>query len=92
MPIPDLHSLMLPIMKIATDGAEHTARELRQRIEERLGLTEEERKELLPRRALLFHRSPDKTEISMPIPEELAHQNIDAPSQSNPLLRETSGE
>jgi restriction system protein len=39
---------MLPIMKIAEDGNEHTARELRQRIGEQLGLTEEERKELLP--------------------------------------------
>jgi hypothetical protein len=28
MPIPDFQSLMLPIMKIAQDGAEHTAREL----------------------------------------------------------------
>ena len=32
MPIPDFQSLMLPIMKIAQDGAEHTARELRQLI------------------------------------------------------------
>ena len=48
MPIPDFQSLMLPIMKVAQDGAEHTARELRQRIGEQLGLTEEERKELLP--------------------------------------------
>jgi len=39
---------MVPIMKIAQDGEEHTARELRQRIGEQLGLTEEERKELLP--------------------------------------------
>jgi restriction system protein len=48
MAIPDFQSLMLPIMRIAADGAEHTARELRQRIGEQLGLTEEERKELLP--------------------------------------------
>ena len=39
---------MLPIMKIAQEGEEHTAREVRQRIGEQLGLTEEERKELLP--------------------------------------------
>ena len=37
---------MLPIMKVAQDGAEHTARELRQRLAEQLGITEEERKEL----------------------------------------------
>jgi len=48
MPIPDFQSLMLPIMKIAADGAEHRGHELRQRIGEELGLTEEERKELLP--------------------------------------------
>jgi hypothetical protein len=39
MPIPDFQSLMLLIMKIAGDGTEHTARELRQRIGEQLGLT-----------------------------------------------------
>jgi len=48
MPIPDFQSLMLPIMKIAGDGAEHRGHELRQRIGEQLGLTEEERKQLLP--------------------------------------------
>jgi restriction system protein len=48
MPIADFQSLMLPIMKIAGDGAEHRGHELRQRIGEQLGLTEEERKQLLP--------------------------------------------
>src|SRR5436190_66562 len=48
MPIPDFQSLMLPIMKIAQDGEEHRGHELRQRIGEQLGLTDEERKELLP--------------------------------------------
>ncbi len=48
MAIPDFQSLMLPIMKVAEDGAEHTARELRQRIGDDLGLTDAERKELLP--------------------------------------------
>jgi restriction system protein len=48
MPIPDFQSLMLPIMKIAADGEEHTARELRQRIGDQLGLSEQERKQLLP--------------------------------------------
>jgi restriction system protein len=48
MPIPDFQSLMLPIMKIAQDGEEHTARERRQRIGDDLGLTDAERKELLP--------------------------------------------
>ncbi len=35
-------------MKVAQDGEEHTARELRQRIGDDLGLTDAERKELLP--------------------------------------------
>jgi restriction system protein len=48
MPIPDFQSLMLPIMKIGEDGEEHRGHELRQRIGEQLGLTDEERKELLP--------------------------------------------
>src|SRR6185503_20547330 len=48
IPIPDFQSLMLPIMKIAADREEHTARELRQRIGDDLGLTDTERKELLP--------------------------------------------
>jgi restriction system protein len=48
MPIPDFQFLMLSIMKVAQDGAEHTARELRQRIGDDLGLTDAERKELLP--------------------------------------------
>jgi len=38
MPILDFQSLMLPIMKIAQDGEEHTARELRQPIGEQLML------------------------------------------------------
>jgi restriction system protein len=39
---------MLPIMKIAQDGEEHTMREVRQRIGDELGLSDAERKELLP--------------------------------------------
>src|SRR5438045_4695109 len=48
MPIPDFQSLMLPILRIAEDGDEHTAREIRQRIGDERGLTEAERKQLLP--------------------------------------------
>src|SRR4026207_1096102 len=48
MAIPDFQSLMLPIMKIAQDGAEHTARELRAQIAKNLGLSDDELKELLP--------------------------------------------
>jgi restriction system protein len=48
MEIPDFQSLMLPIMKIAQDGEEHTMREVRQRIGDELGLSDAERKQLLP--------------------------------------------
>jgi restriction system protein len=48
MPIPDFQSLMLPIMKSAADGADHTARKLREQLAQELGLSEQERKELLP--------------------------------------------
>src|SRR6266550_3513272 len=48
MPIPDFQSLMLPIMKVAQDGAEHTARELREKLAHELGLSDEERQQLLP--------------------------------------------
>lgn len=48
MPIPDFQSLMLPIMKVAADNAEHSNRELRQKIAAEFGLSEEERKKLLP--------------------------------------------
>jgi len=41
MPIPDFQSLMLPIMKIAEDSEEHRDHELRQRIGEQLGLTDD---------------------------------------------------
>jgi restriction system protein len=48
MSIPDYQTLMLPLMKIASDGKEHTKREALNQLAEQFGLTEEERKELLP--------------------------------------------
>ncbi len=48
MAIPDYQSLMLPLLKIAADGKEHTKREVLNRLADRFGLTEDERKELLP--------------------------------------------
>jgi restriction system protein len=49
---------MLPIMKVAADGKEHSNRELRQKIGDELGLSAEERKELLPsgRQAVFTNR------------------------------------
>src|ERR1035441_2415284 len=48
MSIPDYQTLMLPLLKIAADGKEHTKREALNQLAAQFGLTEEERKELLP--------------------------------------------
>jgi restriction system protein len=48
MTVPDFQSLMLPILKIASDGQEHTSRELLQTLSEQLGLTENDKNQLLP--------------------------------------------
>lgn len=48
MSIPDYQSLMLPLLKTAADGKVHTKREALNELAESFGLTEDERKELLP--------------------------------------------
>jgi len=48
VPIPDFQTLMLPLLKFAADGAEHSLAESRGPLAEQFGLTDEERKELLP--------------------------------------------
>ena len=48
MAIPDYQSVMLPLLRLAADGNEHTLREAVEELADRLKLTEEERKELLP--------------------------------------------
>jgi len=48
MPIPDFQSLMLPLVKIAADGAEHTNTEAAEHLANGFGLSEQDRKELLP--------------------------------------------
>ena len=48
MPIPDYQTLMLPLLKIAGDGAVHTKREAVNKLATQFGVTDEERKELLP--------------------------------------------
>lgn len=48
MPIPDYQSLMLPILKFIGDGKEHSLRETIDSLADQFGLSEEERKELLP--------------------------------------------
>ena len=47
MPIPDYQSLMLPVLRLVEDGRPHAVSEMRQRIAEQLGLTEEELAERL---------------------------------------------
>ena len=48
MPIPDFQTLMLPMLELAGDGNEHSVSESRGHLAERFGLTEEERRRLLP--------------------------------------------
>ncbi len=58
MPVPDYQSLMLPLMKIAGDGQEHSLGEATETLAQQFGLREEDRKELLPsgRQAKLDNR------------------------------------
>ncbi|HLJ10378.1 MAG TPA: restriction endonuclease [Planctomycetaceae bacterium] len=48
MAIPDFQSLMLPLLQLAADGQEHSLAESRTPLAQQFGVTEEERKELLP--------------------------------------------
>ena len=48
MAIPDFQSVMLPLLKFANDGKEHTLRETIENLANVFNLSEEERTELLP--------------------------------------------
>ena len=48
MTIPDYQSIMLPLLELAADSSEHSLRETIEILSSQLGLTEEERRELLP--------------------------------------------
>lgn len=48
MPIPDYQSIMLPLLKFASDGQEHSLRETIEALADEFDLTDEERGELLP--------------------------------------------
>jgi restriction system protein len=48
MAVPGFQDMMLPILQIAEDGKEHSFRETTEAVADRLGLTEADRKELLP--------------------------------------------
>ncbi len=48
MAIPDFQSIMLPLLRFAADGNEHSLREAIEKLSEQFGLTEAEKNELLP--------------------------------------------
>jgi restriction system protein len=48
MPIPDYQTIMLPLLKFAADGEEHSLRETIEALADQFELTDEERRELLP--------------------------------------------
>jgi restriction system protein len=48
MPIPDYQSIMLPFLLYANDAKEHSSRDAINSLSEQFGLTDEDRKELLP--------------------------------------------
>src|SRR3990172_4693236 len=48
MPVPDFQSIMLPLLSLAGDRQEHTVAAAIQTLGEQLGLTDEDRKHLLP--------------------------------------------
>ncbi len=48
MTIPDYQTLMLPLLEFAADGKEHSLREAIESLAGRFGLTDEERRTLLP--------------------------------------------
>ena len=48
MPIPDFQTAMLPLLRLASDGAEHTFRQAVDTLADEFHLSDEERSELLP--------------------------------------------
>lgn len=48
MPIPDFQTLMRPLLEMHADGREHRNRDLVDALAERFGLSEEDRREMLP--------------------------------------------
>ena len=48
MAVPDYQQFMLPFLRILGDGQVHSLSEIKERLAEEFGLTEEDRKELLP--------------------------------------------
>ncbi len=58
MPIPDFQTIMLPLLKLASDGQEHTIREANNKLALEFGLSDAERSHLIPsgRQATFYNR------------------------------------
>lgn len=48
MAMPDYQSVMLPVLKLAADGQEHSLRQIIDTLADQFSLTDEERRQLLP--------------------------------------------
>jgi len=48
MTVPDFQTIMLPLLKVAEDGQEHSGHEFLDKLAEHFGLTDDELNELLP--------------------------------------------
>lgn len=48
MAVPDFQTLMLPLLEITSDGNEHTTSEVVETLAQQFGLTDDDRKEMLP--------------------------------------------
>ncbi len=48
MTMPDYQTVMLPLLRLASDEQEHSVREAIEKLADQFGLSEQERKELLP--------------------------------------------
>jgi restriction system protein len=59
MPIPKYDEIMLPLLKVLSDGQSHTKRELTEKMADHFGLTADEREQMLPstRATYIKHRT-----------------------------------
>lgn len=48
MPIPDFQTIILPLLRVMSDGQEHSHQKIRDRLAKEFSLSEEELRELLP--------------------------------------------
>ena len=68
MSTPKVQPLLLPVLRAMADGAEHPVEEIRNRVAEELGLTEDERKET--------HRKSGQNVYVNLVAFALAHFNV----------------